>query len=941
MLAAGAAQADGTADEADLQFRLGEASFRKGDLEGALEHFFASNRLAPNRNVLFNIGSVLERMKRWADAHRYYTDAAEGETDPEALKAAQGALGRITPRVALLEVVSDPPGATLYIDRKSLGSVGRAPHVLAMPPGKYTVLAELEGFDPVSSGAVEAKVGARTRVPLVLQRIVGKVQVQPRGVPSMLVTADEGKARCEAPCELSLPPGVHELAFEAKDFRAPPRTVTISAGETVVVVAVLAPVTGSVLVEADEPSALVSIDGQPAGFTPAVIQNVPVGRRTVRVSKRGFEPVETVIEVKADQQSRPEEAHLVPQREIVAASRYGQAIEDAPASVSVITSEELRAFGYPTIADALHGMRGFTISNDRAYPSASVRGLGQPEDYGNRLLVLQDGHSLNDDVDNASAIGSNARTDLGDVERIEVVRGPGSLLYGTGALSGVVNLVTRPRDEPDSAQAGFGVYDGVALHGRAGFMKHFGQDGALWASVSGARSDGLDLVVPVVQDASVVPTPISSVDAFHSFGTAGRVFLGALTAQWFYHRRDQTDPVGAYATAVGDTATHLRDQRMTAELKFEPQLTATTQLLLRAHADRYVSHELFASDPRAVEDYQGTWYGGEARLIVTPLPQLRLMLGGEAQAHPEVKLHGQTQDGAPPYLDESTSFRFGALYALADAAPRDWLRLNAGARLDVYSTFGAIVVPRAALIVKPLPGGTLKLMGGRAFRAPSIYEQVYNDAGATQAKAVDPARGLDLGPESIWSGEAEYSQRFFTDWVALLGGHYSSVNGFITIGPDAPGSTVVRFQNSPDDVQLKGLDVELRRDLHRQVMLSASYSYQSATRTAEGKLVNAPEHLACLKGLAPLIPDQLLLGVRLTLEAPRRISAGSDAETRGAAVADVTLSGTVREPGLSWTLGVYNLADQKYDVPVSTTFASRTLPQNGRTLLFNVEARLP
>ncbi len=110
-----------------------------------------------------------------------------------------------------------------------------------------------------------------------------------------------------------------------------------------------------------------------------------------------------------------------------------------------------------------------TISNDRVYSSASIRGIGQPNDYGNRLLVLSDGASLNDNILSSSYIGSDGRADLEDVDRIEVVRGPGSLLYGAGAFSGVVNLVPRPRDERNSAHVGFGIYDDAAVHGRAGF----------------------------------------------------------------------------------------------------------------------------------------------------------------------------------------------------------------------------------------------------------------------------------------------------------------------------------------------------------------------------------------------------------------------------------------------------------------------------------------
>src|SRR5256885_1849032 len=117
LLCASAAVADGTADEADLQFRLGTAEFQRGNYEAALEHYFVSNRVAPNRNVLYNIGSAFEHLKHYADAHRYYVDALDGETDLAALKADRAALARVAPKVSVLDVATTPPGATLYIDR--------------------------------------------------------------------------------------------------------------------------------------------------------------------------------------------------------------------------------------------------------------------------------------------------------------------------------------------------------------------------------------------------------------------------------------------------------------------------------------------------------------------------------------------------------------------------------------------------------------------------------------------------------------------------------------------------------------------------------------------------------------------------------------------------------------------------------------------------------
>ena len=800
--------------------------------------------------------------------------------------------------------------------------MGRAPRLLALAPGKYNVIAELDGYEPAQALDVEAVLGQSTPVTLSLTRIVGVVRVAVSGALNAAVRVDDERAQlaCTAPCDLQLAPGQHELFFSADGYRAPPRVVTVSPRNTSSATALLTPLTGSILVEADEPGALVKVDGQPAGFTPTVIQNVAVGHRQVSVSLHGFAPAQFVVDVRPDKQAQPQPVSLTPNREVTAVSRYSEDIDDAPSSVTIISGEELRAFGYPTIAEALRGVRGFTISDDRAYPSASVRGLGQPEDYGNRLLVLADGQSLNDDIDNASDIGSNGRVDLHDVDRIEIVRGPGSLLYGAGAVSGVVNLVGPPRDEPNSAHAGFGVYDGVALHGRTGF----GPDQGVWASASTARSDGFDLSIPGAGLAS-------GVEAFSSVNTSGRAWSGPLTAQWFFQRRNQSVPVGAYATQFDDPNTRLLDTRAMGEVRYEPHLSDSVQLLLRGQANRYASDESFASLPASYERYQGVWYGAEACLAYTPFRALRLTVGGEGQTHPVVVMRGES--GGAGYLDEHAPYHFSAGYLIADISPTGWLKFSGGARVDNYSTFGAIVVPRGALILKPVEGGTLKLMGGRAFRAPSIYEQVYNDGGISQLRA------SSLLPESIWSGELEYSQRFRSDWVALVGGYLSRVQDIISAEPDAPGSDKIRFQNSLTPVLLAGVDFELRREFRKQWMVSLSYGYQRAryltAQLADSSLVNAPEHLASFKGIAPIVPELALLGLRATVETPRRISLESYT-TGTSLILDATVSGTLKSFGLHYTFGIYNLADQRAQVPVSGTFASQVMPQNGRTLLFDL-----
>ncbi|HEY4116780.1 MAG TPA: TonB-dependent receptor, partial [Byssovorax sp.] len=692
--------------------------------------------------------------------------------------------------------------------------------------------------------------------------------------------------------------------------------------------------------------ALVVVDGRPRGFTPAVLAGVPVGKRTVRVTLAGRAPYETVVDVQANREAQLTTVVLEPTREVTAVSRYAQALDDAPSSVSVLDGRELRAFGYPTIAEALRGTRGVSLSNDRAYQSIGIRGLGQPNDYGDRLLVLSDGQPLNDNLLNSSYVGSDGRVDLGDVDRIEVVRGPGSLLYGAGALSGVVNLVTRPRAEPTSVELGFGTYDNAVIKSRAGFNYDAGNDRGVWGSVTAAHSDGVEVDVPLKATGKIEPA--HGADAFNSVGTAGRAYWGPFTVQWFVHTRDQSIPVGAYATTVDDPTTAFTDTRMMTELRYERALPHGFEVLARAHANRYTFHGLYDyTTSQNVEDYYGTWLGLELRGVYKPSPTARITLGMELQGDPQATLVGESNEGGAttPYLDEHDPYGFGAVYAVTELSPTRWLRVEGGARLDVYSTFGPIFVPRAAVILKPTSTTTVKVMGGRAFRAPSIYEQVYNDGGISEVRAVDPARGLTLAPESVYSGEIEASQRFATDWIALVAAHASDILNVIDTVPDTPGSALVRYANSPHPTVEIGGDVEIRREWRRGWMLAAMYGYERAETldSAAGNppLVNAPQHLASFKGVVPVITEVASFGLRATLEAPRVISVEDGAKTGAGVVVDATVSGAVPGFGLRYVVGVYDIGDYRYSYPVSDTFQSRTMPQNGRTVLLDLLAKFP
>lgn len=941
---AGAVRADDLADEADLRFRLGAEAYQRGDYKQALEQFLTSNRLVPNRNVTYNVARCYEELKLFPEAYRYFSLALAGETNDAARGRIERALASLRQQVAVLEVTSEPPGATVYVERRDLGPRGSAPLSLGLKPGAYVVLAELAGHHPARVTVPAVAAGQSRRVTLRLQPILGRVSVG-EGARGASVRVDDASRApsCTAPCELELPEGRHRLYLQRPGYRTSELDVDVASNRATKLSPELAPLTGSLVVSTDEPGALVELDGQARGFTPLVV-SATVGAHRLQLTLSGFKSVTRELEIADGRQTRVEVA-LTQAEEVNAASRSTENVDDAPSSVTIISRRELSALRYPTISEALRGVPGVYSWNDRSYQALGFRGLGRLGGYGNAVLVLVDGHPLNDDWLGSSYVGYDARVGLEDVERIEVVRGPGSVLYGTNAFSGVINLVTRKATRR-GGELGISTVESGVARGRIRANVPLGADSSLWASAAIARSSGRNFYFPELGSAR-------GNDGFEAGTLQGRYERRWLTAAWYLQTHHKRLPTGEYDTLLADPRTTQTDSRGSFEVRAEPKWSESLRTLTRLHANHYRFDGGFARAPAdgGVERdaFRGSWVGLEQRVELEPSRAFKLTLGGEGQLHFRVQQRARDESGS--FLDDSRPFEVGAAYALADVRPSERLHVSAGARLDAYSTFGRSISPRLAVVTKPYAGGSSKLMFGKAFRAPSVYELYYNDGGFTQVQSPD------LGPESIYSLEVEHGHRFSPTISGTVAAFCNYAKDLITAAGEGDARAPFHYENARVPIATLGSELTVRRDWRQGYMLALSYSFQRS-RFLRGeswgalfgfeqspdfrRVANSPEHLASVKGALPLLGRALTLASRLSFESGRfdrheRASGDAQSRTDAFAIWDVVLTGREERYGFSWAAGLYNAFDWRYSLPVSAEFRQRTILQDGRTLLLSGE----
>lgn len=550
------------------------------------------------------------------------------------------------------------------------------------------------------------------------------------------------------------------------------------------------------------------------------------------------------------------------------ATRTEETFTTAPSSVTVFTRSEIGNMGIRTVEELLNYVPGFQSvrTASRSYYSVASRGRNSPQ-LSNDILFMINGRRLNDDFSGAALIFDRYLS-TGNVQRVEVIRGPGSALYGSNAFLGVVNIITAMDLDELSISAGEPGY-------RAGHVNLSTSSEGLETAffLGGFTDDGEKF-----SDRSS-PVGASTRDPRQSLQAYGSVATGRLRLDARYSKTDIED-FWLFTTVPASEINDYESTDYSVDLAYTLAETERAKLNVSGGYRKIDSKSRVLILPREVmlpfnlaRLTEGTdpFIGGPSvELSATEFRldgSLRadtahdLSAGLEYRRTDFEKLKNSNNYETLDVLDalilgEPGPIRFyDDVIETADFGPTGshrtvWggylqdvysiserTRATLGLRYDHYSDVGGNLSPRLAVVHSAPHGATYKLMYGEAFRAPTISELATVN---TPTVVSNP----DLDPERVKTLELAWLQRYGNVQTTLTG-YYSRIEDQIRSVPVAGDDPRRTFING-DSEDLSGVELEIHADLTDRLFVRATAAHmlelpedpRNASRNLASVIVN-------------------------------------------------------------------------------------------------------
>jgi len=623
---------------------------------------------------------------------------------------------------------------------------------------------------------------------------------------------------------------------------------------------------------------------------------------------------------------------------VEAASLHTQTLADAPASVTVITAEEIRRRGYRTLAEALADVRGFYLSSDHVYDYVGVRGFLIPGDWSTRTLVMINGHSLTENLYGSGSFSQDFGLDMDLIERIEIIRGPSSALYGTNGMFATINIVTKsPVDDP-GVRASLETDSFGERKAEVSSSENLGKGVNLLVSVSVFNDIGQDLYFPQFDSPSTNNGWAVNMDGEKGYHTFANLIWRGWSFLAYFNSREQLVPTGSYGSVFNDRGTKVIDARGFVESAYRRNFGVDRELRWRIYYDQYRSADRFDlpitrfgyPDDGTVIDArqggQGNWLGTQLTYRFRAPWQGFLTVGSEASWDLRARLDVYEQ--APLYLSVLNADhlnRSGALFAQQEwQLSRHW-KAYLGGRLDASRYYAASLTPRLAFIYQPSETGAVKLLYGRSFRDPTGNEEFYQD---TMTQIANP----NLVPERMRTMEAVFEKNAGKRWQLSANVYRYDLDDLILAIPLGQG--LQQYQNAAQ-VDSTGLELEAVGSLKWGLKTDASIAMQRSDYEGSGSAaVNSPAEVGKFLLEVPFARDRFSASGALEYLSERRSFTG--AYVPPVYLVNFALASRRLPGGFDIHFGIRNLLNRRYWDPVGTNEGIDVVEQDGRSFFVRV-----
>ncbi len=615
---------------------------------------------------------------------------------------------------------------------------------------------------------------------------------------------------------------------------------------------------------------------------------------------------------------------------VYGATKFLQKAEDAASSITVVTAEEIQKHGYRTLADVLRGVRSFYVINDRNYSYVGVRGLSLPGDYNARILFLLDGHRVNDNIFDGAYVGTEFPVDIDLIERIEIIRGPDSSAYGTGAFAAVINVITKRGRDLNALETSAEAGSWNSYKGRISYGNRF--DNGLETLLSGSfyNSQGhQQLFFPAFDSPATNNGIAENADGDQAYSMFADVIYKDFNIHVVGNSRTKDVPTASFGTVFNDPRNQTTDARRYIDAQYHHTF-GSWETLGRLSYDWYGYHGIYVYDytgkgiPPYTENYDaanGTWldFQGDASRVF--FKRHHVAFGAEFRQ--DIGQQQINYDIQPYFLyfDSHRSARLGALYFQDKYFIRKNLSLVVGLRSDWYAYYGNELSPRVGLHFNPTPNTDLKANYSWAFRAPNDYEAFY---AGNNSNTANPS----LVPERIRSWEVDVEHRFGKMYYVSGAGFLNQIDDLIEQSIDPLTGNPLYSNSTP--VQTRGIEYELGANWAGGLEGSISHTIQHTRDALTGvDLPNSPRQLAKANLSVPLLHKKLFAS--LDAQYTSRTRTVAQTELGGFFVANLTVFSRKITERLDFSGGIYNLLDKRYADSAGIEHREVSIPQDGRS----------